>query len=71
MDPVLAEVSQFFAGLWPAPPPLLLLRLPRLLHPSHGFGPDRALRLIEPCVLAKVPVGVIDTEPLRRFGLSW
>jgi hypothetical protein len=65
------QACQFLAELCLAPPPLLLLHLPRLLHPSHGFGPDRALRVLEPCVLAKVPAWVIDVEPLHRFGLSW
>jgi hypothetical protein len=69
--PIPADASQFLAGLKSAPPPMLLLHLPQLLHPSHGFGPDRALCVIEPCVLAKVPVGVIDMEPLCWFGLSW
>jgi hypothetical protein len=38
---------------------------------SHGFGPDRAQRLLASCVLAKVPAWVTAAEPLRQFGLSW
>jgi hypothetical protein len=48
----------------------MLLHLPWLLCPNHGFGPDRDLRVLEPYVLAKVPTGMIDAEPLCRFGLS-
>jgi hypothetical protein len=62
--------SQFLARLWPVPPPLLLLHLPQLLHPSHGFGHGQTLRLLEPCVLVKVPMWVINAEPLRQFGMS-
>jgi hypothetical protein len=65
---VLVGTSQFLTGLWPAHPPLLLLHLPRLFHPNHGFGRDRVLCLLVPCVLVMVPTGVIDAEPLRRFG---
>jgi hypothetical protein len=31
----------------------------------------QALHLLETCVLAKAPAGLIGTEPLRRSCLSW
>jgi hypothetical protein len=59
--PIPTEASQFSSGLYPAPPPpMLLLHLPHLLHPSHRFGPDRALCLLAPSVLAKVLAWVTD-----------
>jgi hypothetical protein len=63
---VLAGSSQSLAGLWLAPFPLLLLMLLlQLHHPNHQFGHDRAPRLLEACVLVKVPTGMTDVEPLR------
>jgi hypothetical protein len=67
---VLAGAFQFLAGLLLALPPLLLLLLPWLLCLNHQFGPDRALRLLEACVLVKVLPGVIDAEPLQWCGLK-
>jgi hypothetical protein len=45
-----------------------MLLLPQLLRPNHQLGRDRDLRLLEACVLAKVLMGVIDTEPLQWLG---
>jgi hypothetical protein len=66
----LAEAFQFLIGLLLVLLPLLLLLLlPSLLHPNHQLGPNRALRLLEACVLVKVLAGVIDAEPLQWRGL--
>jgi hypothetical protein len=55
---VLNGASQFLVEPWLTPLPLLLLHLPRLLQPNHGFGPGRTLHLLETCVLTKLSAGV-------------
>jgi hypothetical protein len=68
---VLARAFLFLIGLLLVLLPLLLLLLPRLLCPNHQLGPDRALCLLEVCVLAMVLAGVIDVESLQWCGLGW
>jgi hypothetical protein len=41
---VLDEASKFSTGLWSIAPPLLQLRLHKLLHPSFALGLGRAWR---------------------------